>query len=130
MVNLCISWVTIIFCCKELVYLFGFHAEFYICFLLPLVWKTEVSQLCSFSTYIWLCCWPCKILNGDKICTVLGYCTASNDNFLPVFWDGLLVQSSIGHFETSARNYHYSLRYNLEEHISHLLVVEVWNHTF
>jgi hypothetical protein len=33
----------------------------------------------------------CKV---DENCTLLGYYKASSGNFLPVFWDSLLVPSS------------------------------------
>jgi hypothetical protein len=30
----------------------------------------------------------------DEVCPLLGYCTASCDNYLPTFWDNLSVTSS------------------------------------
>jgi hypothetical protein len=62
-------------------------------------------------------------------CVLLGYYAASSDNFLPTFRDKLLVPSPdfstlrigpIGCPEMSAKNYHFSLGNNPEEHSSQL----------
>ena len=66
-------------------------------------------------------------------CSLLGYYTVSNDNFLPPFWDNLSVQSSrvknswslkmvsIGCPEASVKNCRDSLCNSPEERSSHLL---------
>ena len=66
-------------------------------------------------------------------CTLLGFYAASGGNFLPTFWENLLVLSSglknleprgwdfIGCPETSVRNYQYLLHSNPEEHSPQLL---------
>jgi hypothetical protein len=62
-------------------------------------------------------------------CSLLGYYAASSGNLLQMFRetyrslfkDGLLEVGRIGFSETSATNYHYSLRNNPEKSISHLL---------
>jgi len=71
-----------------------------------------------------------------KKCAILGYYAVRCGNFLPTFWDNLLVPSSgvenhldfqppkmgpIGCPETLVCNYHYSLCNNPEEHSSRLL---------
>jgi len=58
----------------------------------------------------------------DEICALVGYYAASSGNFLPTFWDNLLVPSSwvklkmrpIGCPETSIRVYLYTL-HNIPE---------------
>jgi hypothetical protein len=52
-------------------------------------------------------------------CALLGHYAASSGDFLPTFQEKLSVP--IGCPETSARNYHYSLRNNAEEQSSYLL---------
>ena len=71
------------------------------------------------------------ILVTLKNYALLGYYAASSGNFLPTFRDNLsapflggLKMGLIGCPETSVRNYHYSLRNNPEERISHLLLGE------
>ena len=61
-------------------------------------------------------------------CALLVYYAVSSGNFLPIFWDNLLVPSSgvkkmgqISCPEMSVRNYHYSLRNIPEVRSSHLL---------
>ena len=64
-------------------------------------------------------------------CALLGYYAASSGNSLPKFRDSLSVLSSgvknsknmgpIGCPEMSVRSYHYSLRNNTEERISHYM---------
>ena len=78
-----------------------------------------------------------RIRRLNENCTLLGYYTASSGNYLPTFWDNILVPSSgfknpkipfvplwdswtqrmgaIGCSETSVRNYHHSLHNNLKE---------------
>jgi hypothetical protein len=63
------------------------------------------------------------LTDGD--CVLLQYFAASSGNSLPSLRDNLWVRilktGPIGCPETSARNYHYYLRNNPEEHSSHLL---------
>ena len=77
----------------------------------------------------------CCVISGfrreiDENCALLGYYAARCGNFLPTLRDNLSVSSStvktletgrIGCPETSARNYHYSLRNKPEEHSSILI---------
>jgi len=64
-------------------------------------------------------------------CNLLGYNAARSDCFLPTFRDKLRFKNqkyfgfltheggTMGYAETSIRNYHYSLRDNSEQKISH-----------
>jgi len=58
----------------------------------------------------------------DDRYALLGYYAASSGNCLPTFRDNLCGNDSFSLMfrETSARNYHYSLRNNPEERSSHL----------
>jgi len=62
----------------------------------------------------------------DENCALLDYYTTKVDNSSPTFRDNLTVSSSrvknpIGCPETSAKNYHYSLRnsHRRAQHLSH-----------
>jgi hypothetical protein len=71
----------------------------------------------------------CLILSfrpeADEICAFLGYYAAYAGSLLTMFQDNVSVLSlkmgSIGCPETSVRNYHYTIRHELEERISQLL---------
>jgi hypothetical protein len=116
----------------------------------PSAWNNSASTQWIFMKFdIWVFCenlsrnilrkisgFRCEV---DENCTLLGCYAASSGNFLPTFRDNLSVPSSgaqnskgildywtvkmgqRGFPETSAINYHYSLRNNPEERSSNLL---------
>ena len=65
----------------------------------------------------------------DENCVLVGYCTVSNSNSLPTFWETIgpvfkgldLDPGKMGSIDCPkkwVRYYHYSLHYNPEEHCS------------
>jgi hypothetical protein len=87
--------------------------ELYSCFSSVPEWR-EWGHLCVISGF-------CREV--DENCALLDYYAAGSGNFLPTFWDNLLVPSSrfmnpFGCPETSVGNYHYSLRNDTEKRSS------------
>jgi hypothetical protein len=69
--------------------------------------------------------WLQSTVHSENV-ALLGHYTVSSGNFLPTFWDNLLVPTPlkmgpIGCLEMSVRNYHYLLCNNPEGCRSHLL---------
>jgi len=71
--------------------------------------------------------WLQSTVHSENV-ALMGHYTVSSSNFLPTFWDNLLVPTplktgQIGCPEMLVRNYHYSLHNNPEGRRSHLLRV-------